>query len=581
MTDRPSLIVIGSNNAGLDLAGRAADAGLADVTVLEVTDRRPPPRAATRHRITVRHQSAVKSVRSLDDRVIVATDQGDLDATAVAIAALSKRGTIPDYVPAELDERVHGGLDDWAEPGLDVLVIADGEPGAQAAIDLVGMGCAVVVAFQPGSVQHMSETSRLVLSEYEVERRITLLWRADVETIQEVGGYPMVYFEDRQTPDLQFDHVVFAVQARHFDDTLGFTVTSETMNATPRVLLLGDPETVSDDELPTVPVADAWNAIRDLHFAELPRVEVKPAVWITGEDIGELRNQHYNATITYFDPRHSDLWVLRVRPDHGEVQHLAGQYTTLGLGYWEPRIDPAVETLDEKRRQSMIRRSYSISSPIFDDNGYLVDPYELEELEFYIVRVPPTANRIPALTPRLALKQTGDRIFLGPRMAGRYTLRAVTDPASAVVFLSSGTGEAPHNAMVGQLLSRGHHGPIVSAVSVRYSSDLGYLEAHHQLEQRYGNYTYLPLVTRDPNTPKRYIQDAISDGTFAELTGGLDPATTHVYMCGNPAMLGIPTWDEDTPTFPESVGSAQLLHERGFTLDRRGTVGNVHFEAYW
>ena len=50
--------------------------------------------------------------------------------------------------------------------------------------------------------------------------------------------------------------------------------------------------------------------------------------------IEELRPEHYNATITHFEPTHSDLWVLRVKPDHGSVSHLPGQYASLGLGYW-------------------------------------------------------------------------------------------------------------------------------------------------------------------------------------------------------------------------------------------------------
>ena len=85
---------------------------------------------------------------------------------------------------------------------------------------------------------------------------------------------------------------------------------------------------------------------------------------------------------------------------------------------------------------------------MFDQNGYLTDEGGLDELEFYIVLVKPSDDNVPALTPRLALKRPGDRIYLGPKVAGRYTLNAVDDPNDTVVFLSTGTGEAPHNAMV-------------------------------------------------------------------------------------------------------------------------------------
>ena len=61
----------------------------------------------------------------------------------------------------------------------------------------------------------------------------------------------------------------------------------------------------------------------------------------------------------------------------------------------------------------------------------------------------------------------------------------------------------------------------------------------------------------------------------------LDPATTHVYLCGNPAMIGLPEWEGDEPRFPETVGMCQILHEMGFTIDRRGVKGNVHYEEYW
>jgi ferredoxin--NADP+ reductase len=61
----------------------------------------------------------------------------------------------------------------------------------------------------------------------------------------------------------------------------------------------------------------------------------------------------------------------------------------------------------------------------------------------------------------------------------------------------------------------------------------------------------------------------------------LDPASTHVFLCGNPAMIGIPESDDSTAGFPEPVGVVELLTERGFTLDRRRKSGNIHVEEYW
>ncbi len=61
----------------------------------------------------------------------------------------------------------------------------------------------------------------------------------------------------------------------------------------------------------------------------------------------------------------------------------------------------------------------------------------------------------------------------------------------------------------------------------------------------------------------------------------IDPASTHVYLCGNPAMIGIPEDADGELVFPEPVGAVQLLTERGFILDRRRQPGNIHFEEYW
>ena len=158
-----------------------------------------------------------------------------------------------------------------------------------------------------------------------------------------------------------------------------------------------------------------------------------------------------------------------------------GQYCTLGMGAWEPRIDDVDDRIPEANREKLIRRSYSISSPLFDTRGYMVDPVHEDEIELYIVLVAPEGDRIPGLTPRLALKRVGDRVYLGPKMAGRYTLDAVDDPSAPVLFLSTGTGEAPHNAMVVELLRKGHYGPILGAVSVRYPDDLAYIEEHRLL----------------------------------------------------------------------------------------------------
>jgi ferredoxin--NADP+ reductase len=309
---------------------------------------------------------------------------------------------------------------------------------------------------------------------------------------------------------------------------------------------------------------------------------------MTPEEIAELRQRRYNGTAVFVHKVHSDLMVLRVRPDFPRPPHQPGQYTTLGLGYWEPRVEGCQpEPLDPADLKKVVRRAYSISCSIESEPGRLVDPAETDWIEFYIVLVRENADgRVPALTPRLFALREGDRLNIGERITGHYTLDPVK-PGDNVLFLGTGTGEAPHNYMIWELLRRGHPGKILSACCVRYKRDLGYLETHERLMGRYPNYKYLPLTTREATvTRKVYIQDLITSGELEEHLGDrLDPARTHVFLCGNPKMIGVPHRDKETgvKTYPQPPGVIELLEARGFEADVSAIKfkGNIHFEEYW
>jgi len=470
--------------------------------------------------------------------MVLASEKGGPNVTSQIDAVLESARPAMSIDPAVADAVFTDELPKYAD-GRDVLVVGRTGGAAQYVIELAARGAHVVLAAGGMDPAQLNPALANALKELERSRAVTLLFRSTPEQIGEVGGFPMAYFEDRRTPDLQFDFVV---------------LTS-----------LEDESNISNN---------VDDGIQDI-CASQRRRDFSPA-------IEELRSEFYNATITAFEPTHSDLWVLRVQPDNGEVGHLPGQYASLGLGYWEDRIDEVEELDIDSRWDKLVRRSYSISSPMMSTDGYLTNWRDAGELEFYIVLVPPSEGNIPGLTPRLALKCPGDRIYLGPKIAGRYTLAPITDPDMAVIFLSTGTGEAPHNAMIVELLQKGHTGPMLSAVSVRKWDDLGYIEKHRELERRFSNYTYLPMPTRESSVPKRYLQSLIADGDIETLIGRpLDSATTHVFLCGNPAMIGPPEQVGGVTRFPETTGVVELLVDRGFSVDARRSPGNVHFEEYW
>jgi len=228
---------------------------------------------------------------------------------------------------------------------------------------------------------------------------------------------------------------------------------------------------------------------------------------------------------------------------------------------------------------------------VLDDDGKLIRCDDVPYLEFYIALVTRPSDHPPMLTPRLFAIQPGQRLFVGPHPHGKYTLEPVR-PADDVVFFCTGTGEAPHNAMIAELLARGHSGRIASVVCSRYHKDMAYIAPHRELELRYSNYKYITLTTRepenlDPAAPgyvgKQHLQDFVASGALEQKLGyTLQPESCHIYLCGNPAMIGFPHKTPDGHLhFPEPPGLIELFSHRGFPFDTHDGTTRIHFEKYW
>ena len=575
------LIVISGTAAGLSVAISMLEVGLSRVRVIV-----PPgeavafPDLIAENQLEVGYNEAVVSIDYADDALVVETDQRTYRSTACLVATRHRNPTwVPPVGFPESDKISIDTLPDGVRDS-DILIVGHTNHAVELAAEATAAGAGVVLAAGGLDPAQLAPAADTVMRRLEKERRLTVLYRAVPDEIGLIDKFPLAYFNDRRTPDLEFDHVVFA--SERCGPSLGDLPATKAAIESKRLWFGGVPEDGGD-----IPNADSWQVASlmraacfpDLEPIEMPSV-VRRRVRHEGA-ISELREESYNATITAFEKRHSDLWVLRVRPDVGDTSHQPGQYASLGLGFWEDRIDDLADPGIDDKWHKLVRRSYSISHSMFEPSGYLAPP-DVEELEFYIVLVPADDEHVSALTPRLATKKVGDRIYLGPKVAGRYTLHDVVDPETAVIFFATGTGEAPHNSMAADLLRKGHTGPIVSTVTVRNWQDLGYLEAHRQLEKRFPNYHYLPMPTREADVPKRYLQDLIRDGDIEEALGGqFDPANTHAFLCGNPAMIGLPEEVDGKAVFPETTGVIELLVERGFTIDRRGEPGNIHFEEYW
>jgi ferredoxin--NADP+ reductase len=310
------------------------------------------------------------------------------------------------------------------------------------------------------------------------------------------------------------------------------------------------------------------------------------------QETRQLRLKHYNATLIERIDVHADLARFRIRPDRPIPPFEPGQYVAVGIGNWEPRLEGTQqEQVPENKLRKLTRRAYSISCPLLGPDGQVAPVDSIDYLEFYITLVRAADSpekKPPVLTPRLFKFSVGDRVEVQRKITGHYTLRDV-GPDDTVLMLGTGTGEAPHNAMTAKLLGNHHRGRIINVTSVRSRSDLAYAVEHARLMDLFPQYRYLPFTTRDPENldrshpnfvGKQYLQDLFRSGQLAEAAGDdLSPAHTHVFLCGNPAMIGyVPPGAEPL----KQPGMLSVLREAGFRDDGEASgPGTTRFEKYW
>ena len=255
---------------------------------------------------------------------------------------------------------------------------------------------------------------------------------------------------------------------------------------------------------------------------------------------------------------HPGLATLGVRLKDGTAPaFVPGQYATLGVADADGRL---------------VRRAYSVASA--PDAAYARDGV----LRFYVVRV-----EGGALTPSLFDLRAGDELFLSPRLGGHFVLHEA-DRARDVVMVATGTGTAPFRSMLlaeqdapgsapGGPPAGTPRGRRALLEGCRLAEDLGYLEELRAWAAADPGFAYLPTVTREPEGSawdgRRGRVNALLEPAAFEAAAGfpLDPATTSVFLCGNPQMI--------------DQAEAELT-ARGFTTrDRKHPRGNLVFERYW
>lgn len=280
-----------------------------------------------------------------------------------------------------------------------------------------------------------------------------------------------------------------------------------------------------------------------------------------------MASLEYNAAVSERVEIAPGLIILRVVPDALPFRFGAGQYTVLGLKRSAPRVvegeeeeeEAATDASGPPRRtdpDELIRRAYSVAS----------SSHENEYVEFYLTLVPSGE-----LTPRLFALEARDRLYIGPKATGVFTLNRVPEDLHAVL-VSTGTGLAPYMSMLRTALVCGGPRRFVVLHGARFSWDLGYRAELTALSRRCPNLTYLPSITRPREDPtwtglSGYLQDLILAPEVEERIGfPIRPDRAHVFLCGNPGMI--------------EVAKGHLVGV-GFVPDKARIAGSLHVEEYW
>lgn len=265
----------------------------------------------------------------------------------------------------------------------------------------------------------------------------------------------------------------------------------------------------------------------------------------------------YNATVTAVDYVTPELFVLKVRPDAPVAPFISGQYVLVGLSTNKPRREDSEPEFKEQKPDRLLLRAYSIASA----------GHEVEQIEFFISVVSKGS-----LTPRLVQVKTGDRVHLGEKIRGTFTLEQVPPDREWVILAATGTGLAPFISMMRAERLQPSNRNFVILQGAPTGKEHGYVEELKALAASLPNLTYIPSITRPHLDPDwkgdvgRITRYFDSDVLKERLGLELHPGKASVFLCGNPAMI------EDVK---------KVLEPKGYITHSPAAQGSLHIEEYW
>ncbi len=265
--------------------------------------------------------------------------------------------------------------------------------------------------------------------------------------------------------------------------------------------------------------------------------------------------EELNCVVTQIIQVSPIMKIFRIKPNGWQLpEYKSGQFVALALPPTAKKCAEATEHQEDISPDKMVKRAYSIASSSSQDY-----------VEFYITLV-----HSGALTPRLFNLEIGDKIWMGKKATGMFTIAEIPEDQN-VILIATGTGVAPYISMLrANALKR--TGKIMVIHGAANSWDLGYSSELNLLESMFDNFSYHPTITEPMKEPAgwsgdvRFIQDIWEDN-IVEKSLGFRPTAqdSHIFLCGNPKMVN---------------GMVEHLEKDGFVEHSRRQEGQIHVEKF-
>ena len=193
----------------------------------------------------------------------------------------------------------------------------------------------------------------------------------------------------------------------------------------------------------------------------------------------------------------------------------------------------------------------------------LVNAPQDRPLEVYFNEVPEGP-----LTPPLSALNPGDEVWMTDTAGGVFTLETV-EPAETLWLLATGTGLGVYLSILRTAEPWERFKRVILIHGVRQAADLAYGETLAEIVRQYGErFSFVAAVSREqsPGALPGRITDLLTSGQLeAQVGATIDPATSHVMLCGNSAMI---------------KDAKAILEARGLVRHRRHAPGQYTTEQY-